>query len=386
MSRSSRFKAPNVLEEIEASISKLIEAIEFRLDEKTSAGTEGGAKRLEVDELMHRYSLNLVFSCFYKQYDLIDFNSEHCEWTSRVDEGLEAMIKSPMIKLGIMIEPLRQVIDWLIWNFHPQGEWRRKIVGFIRLQLNQSLKAREHLRRLKSRAPHAVETINKDDFQLDDGTRFKRNMADHITDHLLDGKISEREFINTSSFLLGAADKTAADGLVHVIYQLSIDQAVQTRARTAVQREGAEAEYLDWVVNESLRLMPPAPVSCSRAIAEPMEIEGGFRLPAGTFVSFPNYLIHRLKEYWGEDAEEFKPERWADTSKHHPMQYVPFGAGLRKCPGREFALFEMKELLTRLLLRYKFSGQPKADAYTFDSPYMIFLLFNSPTYISIERL
>lgn len=378
--RSSKFKAPNVLSEIETSISLLIESIENKLEASEEARKSGVT--VEVDEMVHRFTLDLVFRCFYKQYDLIDFNAKHCKWTELVDEGLSAPMRDPIIKIALTVPSLCRPIDWLMMNFHRQGKWRREIINFVKTQTKLSLEARKQLGERKAQG----EQVNEDNFVLRDGTRFQRNLIDHITDHLLDGKITRREYFNTSGFLINAADKTVCDALVHTLYRLAIDSTIQDKLRKSIEEAGTKSTYLDWVISESLRFMPPVPVGAARSIAVDMKIADDKILPAGTSVNFPSYTVHRLKEYWGEDAEEFRPERFAKSHEFHPMQYVPFGAGIRMCPGRELALFEMRELLSRLLPRYKFSCKPKDDAYQFDSPFLVYILHNSPTYIRITRV
>lgn len=383
MCRSSKIKTPNVIGEIELSIKKLIDQIELVLESSSKATNTG--KELEIDELVHRYSLNLVFSCFYKQYNLIDFSAKHCSWTKLVDEGLEAAQTSYILHLAVLFPVLKTTIDWLSWHFHPQGVWRRSIMNFVKMQTKLCLEARKQGLELEKNKKEG-DKVNLDNFVMKDGTEFKRNIMDNVIDHFLDGKLTKDEFFATSCFLVGAADKTASDAIVHTLYLLGRHQDAQQKLRKAIQADGMDAEYLNWVLNESLRLQPPAPIGCSRTIKRDIQLDDGKVLPAGTFVLTSSYEIHRLKEYWGEDANEFRPERWQDTSHFHPMQYMPFGAGNRGCPGKDFALFEMKMLFTALLTRYKFECKHKDDAYTFDSPFMIFIIPNSPTCITIERL
>ncbi|KHJ42759.1 hypothetical protein D918_07259 [Trichuris suis] len=60
-------------------------------------------------------------------------------------------------------------------------------------------------------------------------------------------------------------------------------------------------------------------------------------------------------DIWGPDADEFVPERFSEDQLRsvHPLAWIPFGAGPRRCIGERFALLEMKLTLTRLLRKYK---------------------------------
>lgn len=76
--------------------------------------------------------------------------------------------------------------------------------------------------------------------------------------------------------------------------------------------------------------------------------------------------MNRLKEYWGEDAHEFKPERWENLTMKHPYQFLPFKKvsvlvcsvmlmlhqGPRTCLGMDMAYLEAKVLITLIMQKY----------------------------------
>ncbi|CAA2976549.1 cytochrome P450 3A21-like [Olea europaea subsp. europaea] len=379
--KSSKFKTPNVLEEVEKSVEKLIDHIEEKLDKQAEA-----KKLFEADDLMHKISLQLVLSCFYKQYDLVDFNEEPSYWVKMIEDGPESVRTNVVAKIAIFFPALNPIIDWLVWHFHPQGVWRRKLVDFVREQTRFRMEARKEFSEVAKTAAKGGMKLDKDNFSFRDGRRFKRNMMDLPIDYYLDGKITKEELFNSSFMMIGAADLTTKEVMIHALYLLGRNPREQELARQSVMANGEESEYLSWVINETLRLYPPVPAGCSRTIKRDIELANGHILPKGSFVVTNTFAIHRLKEYWGEDVEEFRPERWRDTSKHHPMQFIPFGAGNRMCVGREFALFELKKVFSALLMRYEFEAKHKDDAYVFDSLYMIMILPNSPTFVTIKRL
>ena len=368
------------MEEIETAISKVIEHIEKKLD------TEGPDYKFNWNNLAHKYSLDLVFRSLYKQHDVIDFDDPHDHWTDSVDETLDTVQTSRTVKASLILPMFNPVLDWLIWHFTPQGLARKKVFSFVKSQAKLGLEAKKRLKELEEEAKVTGTKIDPNKFTLKDGTMFKRNMIDHVIDQFHDGKLSTTQYMNNGCFLMAAADKTATDCIVHTVYLLSINQQIQDKLRASIVTEGMDSEYLDWVLKESLRLLPPAPIGCSRTVTRDIQLKEGHVLPAGTFVLTCAYVIHRLKKYWGEDADEFKPERWSDTSHHHPMQYIPFGSGPRGCPGKQFAMFEMKKLLVALLGRYKFEGEPRDDAYKFNTPAFIYVIPNSATKVVIRRV
>jgi cytochrome P450 len=110
--------------------------------------------------------------------------------------------------------------------------------------------------------------------------------------------------------------------------------------------------YLEWVLNESMRLYPPAWSQGRRAI-EAFDLDG-YHFPAGTMVMFSQWVMHRLPDIW-EAPTEFRPERWDPVSGQKVPQwaYFPFGGGPRMCIGMPFAQMEAKLLLATILQHFR---------------------------------
>ncbi|KAM9208931.1 cytochrome P450 3A4-like [Dugong dugon] len=114
-------------------------------------------------------------------------------------------------------------------------------------------------------------------------------------------------------------------------------------------------EYLDMVVNETLRLYP-AIIRLERVCKKDVEISGVL-FPKGTKVMVPIFVLHQDPEHWPE-PENFLPERFSKENKDNvdPYLYMPFGSGPRNCIGMRFALMSMKLAVTRIL--QEFSVKP----------------------------
>ncbi|KAJ3491215.1 hypothetical protein NLJ89_g11360 [Agrocybe chaxingu] len=130
--------------------------------------------------------------------------------------------------------------------------------------------------------------------------------------------------------------------------------------------------YLDAVVRETLRLYPPVPSTARVAVqddviplATPFVDRKGVErnqvhIRKGQVVLIPIVTINRAKPIWGEDAMEFKPERWAnlpDTAGAVPGVWgnmMTFLGGPRACIGYRFSLVEMKALLFTLIRAFEF--------------------------------
>ncbi|RLN86880.1 hypothetical protein BBJ28_00002133 [Nothophytophthora sp. Chile5] len=114
--------------------------------------------------------------------------------------------------------------------------------------------------------------------------------------------------------------------------------------------------YLEATIKESLRLNPVAPL-IGRITMQDATLSDGTFIAAGTRVVIPTFAVARLQSIWGEDAAEFKPERWIDpeTGKLRtvsPYQFIVFLAGPRACLGAKLAMLELKVALASVISKF----------------------------------
>lgn len=101
-----------------------------------------------------------------------------------------------------------------------------------------------------------------------------------------------------------------------------------------------DCQYLQTCLNETLRLYPPVPLNARQALRDTTLPRGGgpdgmakVFVRKGQQVDYTVYVLHRRRDLWGPDADEFKPERW--IGKKPGWEYLPFSGGPRLCLGRE---------------------------------------------------
>jgi cytochrome P450 len=179
------------------------------------------------------------------------------------------------------------------------------------------------------------------------------------------GEAEELAIDNAATFYL-AGHETTANAVTWTLFLLAEQADLQDSAAeeaASALAAGADATLPDRlpllrrIVDESLRLYPPAPRMDRQAIS-PDRLGEADVLP-GDIVSIWPWLIHRSRRLWDDpdafDADRFLPERKAGR---HRFQYLPFGAGPRTCVGARFATAEALTILSHWLTAWRFAPTP----------------------------
>jgi cytochrome P450 len=159
-----------------------------------------------------------------------------------------------------------------------------------------------------------------------------------------------------------AGHETTAQMLAWTWYALGENPAAEARlhdelrdvlgGRPMEAADFARLPYLQAVMNEVLRLYPPAYIMAREAV-EPCEI-GGYDFRPGTTIVFSQWIMHRDARYY-DDPNAFLPERWLEgLAQRLPAgAYFPFGDGPRRCIGQGFALMEAAVVIGTLARRFR---------------------------------
>ncbi|XP_031262253.1 cytochrome P450 704C1-like [Pistacia vera] len=144
-----------------------------------------------------------------------------------------------------------------------------------------------------------------------------------------------------------------------------IIEATQVRSNSSIEELAAKVNeetldrmhYLHAALSETLRLYPAVPVDGKVCFSDDT-LPDGFSVNKGDMITYVPYAMGRTKTLWGNDAEEFRPERWLNENGHFqpksPFIFTAFQAGPRICLGKDFAYRQMKIFSMILLGSYKF--------------------------------
>src|ERR687893_289120 len=154
-------------------------------------------------------------------------------------------------------------------------------------------------------------------------------------------RLSERELRDQVMTLLFAGHDTATSTVAFMFYELARNP-----------QETDPLTRLDMVLDETLRMYPPAWIGPRRSI-EPFELHG-VRVPGGVMVNYCSWASHHLPEVFPEPWS-FLPARFAPDAKAALPKgaYVPFGGGSRTCIGMRFGQLEIKAIAAEILRRFR---------------------------------
>jgi retinoid hydroxylase len=207
----------------------------------------------------------------------------------------------------------------------------------------------------------------------------KRRASGRIPDDVLttliqatnpDGSpLPDDQIVQEIILLLFAGHDTSVTSLTNLMMLLAQNPQVLQKARDEQKTVPAEAlhtldglkniPYLDAVILESMRVIPPIGGSF-RSVKEDVEYQG-YRIPKGWRVIVAPFATHSDPTYY-PNPERFDPERIiAGQHKSQPFVHIPFGGGPRLCMGQNFAMTEIRIVLSLLLRGYQWELVPGQD-------------------------
>ncbi|CAH0627439.1 unnamed protein product [Chrysodeixis includens] len=212
----------------------------------------------------------------------------------------------------------------------------------------------------------------KEDTEQKKGTNDIRTFLELITEASGgDRGYSDEELQEETLVLVMAGTDTSAVGASFTVCMLARHPDIQERAyeelkevfgdsnRPLTSEDLPRLKYLDAIIRETLRLYPPVPIIV-RSVEKEITLPSGVTLVPGCGVLVHIWGTHRNPRYWGDDADQFRPERFLEPLKH-PAAFIPFSFGPRNCLGYQYAMMSMKTAVATILRKYRISLPGKLD-------------------------
>lgn len=167
----------------------------------------------------------------------------------------------------------------------------------------------------------------------------------------------------TMQFMAGGESIPAV--LAWTLYYLALNHHIQDEIVAEIKSFDSsdvetilKSQLIDCVINESMRLSPPF-LGIMRVAEKDCQVNG-IKIDRGTMIAILINNIHRNPDYYS-NPDKFDPHRFMSDSggKNMTGAFLPFGKGLRKCPGFKFAYLVMKVLLIEIIKNFQISTSPK---------------------------
>jgi cytochrome P450 len=288
--------------------------------------------KIEVDDCMSRWAGLAASGAPFDAYEEMNHLTFRIVARTLFSTSLE---EHGLVELSEQISTLQSFIIREVRQ--PYKRWWFKLSGKIREHLLLAQEARGIIRaviraRINSgEAPDDLLTMLLESKYEDSGLGME-----------------EEQLIDECLILFVAGHETSANALSWMIYLLGKHKAELIRIQQA--DEGLKNNLIQNVVQEALRLYPPAWVS-DRISLEDDQVQE-FIMPKGTMWILYIRGMHRHPDYWPE-PDRFVPDRWNNPDINKEA-YMPFGSGPRMCIGEHFALMEMQLIMAEIIRLWDF--------------------------------
>ncbi|RMJ23700.1 Cytochrome P450 [Aspergillus sp. HF37] len=195
-------------------------------------------------------------------------------------------------------------------------------------------------------------------------------------------KITQADIFTTCITNIGAGSDTTSISLTALLYNLLKHPETYQKLRDEISRAKSEGKlsfpvtfqesqrlpFLQACIKEALRIHPATGLPLVRVVPKGGITLCGKYFPEGEIVGVNAWVLHRNKSVFGDDADDYRPERWMESSEktsEMDRNFFAFGAGARTCIGKNISLMEIGKLIPELITRFDFElTEPQAELET----------------------
>ncbi|KAF7967394.1 hypothetical protein HWV62_34447 [Athelia sp. TMB] len=359
------FSIPNLSAQVESYYETIDGLVEILKDKINGEANPSAGKQLQMYEWMSKATLDIICETAFG-YKTDSIHNPHNELAEAYEDLINLQSAYNLVKmLPLMLTPGVPRFMASEWGYRHR-HWFAAIPMFApAATLMRSMYTIK-----KISAQMLKEKLEDSAHIAADDTAAKRDIMSLLVRARMADKgegyqMSDGAMMDQVLTFLGAGHETTASGLAWTLWLLAKSPEAQDKLRAEVApiladephpsyRTLKDMQWLDCVVMESLRLMPPVPMTLR--IANKDQWIDGLLIPKGTIHYIPIKVVNTWKVLWGEDANEFKPERWLNLPKDYNSTFsvLSFIAGPHHCIGKTMSIIEMKAVVASIIAHFSF--------------------------------
>ncbi|PIN26646.1 Cytochrome P450 CYP4/CYP19/CYP26 subfamily [Handroanthus impetiginosus] len=306
---------------------------------------------IEIQDMFMKSALDSVFNVVLGvDLDMIrGTNEEFTEFTKAFDEASE-------LTTFRYVDPSWRIKKFLNIGSEATLKKRVKVIDefvykVIQSKMDQISKPNKDLSRNKGDVLSRFIEMNETD---------PKYLKDIILSFVLAGKDSTAVSLSWFFYMMCKhprfQEKIADE--VRQVAKIKENSSIDDIAKSITEEALDKMQLLHAALTETLRLYPAVPQDGKVCFSDDT-FPDGYSVKKGMMVSYVPYSMGKMKSLWGEDAEEFRPERWLDQKgvfqQESSFKFTAFQAGPRICLGKEFAYRQMKVFAAVLLSAFSFT-------------------------------
>lgn len=353
------------MKQMSSSMNSSLDTLTSIIEERVKSG-----KIFDAFDMYQRFTMDVITrTAFGVRTDIQTNVKSKLLKASKLQFSI--LYRDPILFIGLMFPYLRRVcrklqgliLSILNRGIRPYKVLKRGLVKVVDYRRENPQGTKSDLLQLMLDTKIYNDAKEVDIHQLEAGVAENEAKFDktEITD-MPYRKMTHDEVVSSSITVLLAGYETTSTALAFTTYLLGKYPDVQEKLYKEINnivQDGQKLEYatvnklqyLDKVLNESMRVYPPVTLFANRYAMEDVQY-GDLKIPKGMLVQAPVHLLHHDPEYW-EEPEKFDPERFESKPNLNGITYMPFGVGPRNCLGMRFAQLEAKLALAHIIYKFK---------------------------------